>query len=283
MSVLPQLERELLAAHARRAARRRGWGPSALRTRLPAGNVHRLPARLAPALGVLVALAVGAVALLALSHGRQNTAAQPKTFPDAPGSQIFAPFSRCRRAPPSRYLPPGAECVTVTRADVDGDGFPDLVLLYTTPHSNGAYTLEVLRAWGGELSARVSADMNAAIALVRTTGAHHRTAVFVHDSYSTTDQGVTVYAFNGHALTKAGVFEYGGQDAGIVFGFTCLPSSRSFTPAGIIQHEFDERTPFKNVWDRTDRAYAWRNGRLSPTGVLRFKAKPTSAELGIHC
>ncbi len=189
--------------------------------------------------------------------------------------------------------------MTVARADVDGDGTRDLIVLYTTARSSGVFTLVVFQARGGELRATVQADMNATIALAKNVIGNRRGAeLFVHDGHVTTDEGMAVYAFNGHSLQKAGELLYGGQDAGILFGFTCVPEEVAMRiptgatpyapimigrPPMIIQHEFDERTPFRGIWDRTDRRMTWVGAKLQPTGRTTVRATPTPAQVGVHC
>ena len=67
MTVLPNLERELLAAHQRRAGRRRhAWA-------FPLSAAHRGAGRLAPAFAVAATVAIVAVFLIALRHGSSAT------------------------------------------------------------------------------------------------------------------------------------------------------------------------------------------------------------------
>lgn len=88
---------------------------------------------------VVVAAVVAGVFLVVLRQagarpGDRPSSTRPSaTFPGAPHTQPGAwegGATTCPRAAPNRYLPPRSGCVSVLRRDVDGDGRPDLVLLY---------------------------------------------------------------------------------------------------------------------------------------------------------
>jgi hypothetical protein len=63
-----------------------------------------------------------------------------RPFPDAPASQSFTYGRSCPAGPANPYLTSPAGCLSVRVADVDGDGQPDLVLLYTHPGQRTATT-----------------------------------------------------------------------------------------------------------------------------------------------
>lgn len=90
---------------------------------------------------------------------------RPGQFPNAPRTQPgrWPAGFPCPLASANPYLPPHSGCVTVARGDVDGDGRPDLILLYallSTHRFDGGFTparftLKVARASGGTLSIEV--------------------------------------------------------------------------------------------------------------------------------
>jgi hypothetical protein len=221
--------------------------------------------------------------------GRPAAQAPGQPFPDAPQSQHFSTFGRCPVAPPSRYLPDRVGCLSVRRADVDGDRRPDLVLLYAHLDSRGyplfrhdhagAFTLKLVRASGGSLATRVpQGDLNSTILRARDINARTGIELLVHEYHVTTEEELGVYAFDGVGLRRAGGFRFDGTDGGIVFGVTCHPR-----PATIVQHDFAERIPFRSVWDRTDTTYRWVGAHLRRTTVRKAKARPTRRQIGDHC
>lgn len=99
MTILPQLESELLGAHARRAARRRRWRRSSPAT----------PGALAVVLGVTAAIAVAVVAIVLIRHshgsvGGGNPPPAGSATPSPPGSASPPPGSA--PPPPAGLEPP---------------------------------------------------------------------------------------------------------------------------------------------------------------------------------
>jgi hypothetical protein len=221
--------------------------------------------------------------------GRPGAQAPVSQFADAPRSQRFSTFGRCPVAPPSRYLPDRVGCLTVRRADVDGDRRVDLVLLYARldardypifRHGSEPFTLKLVRALGGSLAARVPrGDLNSTIVRARDINARPGIELLVHEYHVTTEEEVGVYSFDGARLRRVRGLLFDGADAGIVFGLSC----RRGPPAAIVQHDFVERVPFRGVWDRTDTTYRWAGARLRRASVNKRKAHPTRSQIGIHC
>lgn len=111
--------------------------------------------RLGGIVGAAVAIIVGGMGMAGIASGGAgaksggNVVRQPagsgagggvarvsvgSSFPGAPATQpngYGVESDVCPLARPNRYLPARAGCVTVKRADVDGDGKPDLILLYS--------------------------------------------------------------------------------------------------------------------------------------------------------
>ena len=240
--------------------------------------MNRLIRSRRPAAILVLALVVPA-AVAAVASGR----AAGSAFPGAPGSQRFPQFGRCPIAAPSRYLPRHSGCVSMRRADVDGDGRTDLIVLYG--HLNAkqiatGFTLEVVRAQGEIIRIAVPrSELNATIARLRNVNGRPGVEIFVHDAHITTEEVMGIYSFDGHRLRRAGGLPYDGQEAGIRFGFTCHTTQ----PASIVEHRFEERTPFKGTWKRTDTSYRWVGARLVVGASHESQARPTPAEVGMHC
>src|SRR5439155_4095118 len=148
--------------------------------------------------------------------GQPGAHAQTQPFPDAPKSQRFDEFGRCPVAAPSPYLPKHAGCLTVRRADVDGDGRTDLVLLYARLDRRNRFTLKVVRARGETATARVPrTDLNTTILRARNLDGRAGFELLVHEYHVTTEEGLGAYTFAGTTLRRAGGFTYDGADAGI--------------------------------------------------------------------
>jgi len=191
-------------------------------------------------------------------------------FPNAPYSQPGnwrKGANSCPLAPPNPYLPRRAGCVTVRPADVDGDGRPDLILLYgqLSTHRLGsgfiptAFTLKVLRASGGTLVAHIPhPQANPTIVRLRNVNERPGVEIFIHETHISSGELMGVYTFDGHSLHRAGGFWYGG-DSALVQGFTCHRGP----PATIVQHQFLLEGPSRTGrWRRTDTTYVWVGARL---------------------
>jgi hypothetical protein len=165
------------------------------------------------------------------------------SFPDAPRTQPgnWRAGFPCPLAPANRYLPARVGCVTVERADVDGDGRPDLILLYATLARNQSgtgfvprrFTLKVVRASGGMLTARVPHLENDTILRVRNVNGRPGAEIFIQEGSISSGSFARVYTFDGRRLLRAGGFTYGGDSASR-YGFVC----RRGDPATIIQYAF---------------------------------------------
>jgi hypothetical protein len=202
-------------------------------------------------------------------------------FPGAPAAQRYTDFGRCPRAPANAYLPRDAGCVDVARADVDGDGRVDLVLLYARLDAHGtarSHVLAAVRASGGRLSVRTGryALQGQRLLVLRDLDGRPGAEAIVHEAHSTTAEQIGVYSFAGGALRRSGELSVDGEDAGLRFGVRCRAGE-------VLQSEFDERLPLRGVWDRTQTTYRWVAGRLVPDGARKVRARPTAARVGLHC
>lgn len=260
----------------------RGTGAHRAATSIPSdimGPVRLAEMRVRPMRVPVLALTL-LIALAATASGHTGGGG---AFPGAPASQHFPQFGRCPVAPANRYLPSHSGCISVRQADVEGRGQQDLVVLYArlnAKRSATSFALEVVSPRGTTAKATIpGSGMNATIARLRNVNGTPGAEIFVHEGHVTTEELMGVYSFDGHGLRRAGALAYGGEDAGIRFGFTCHTAS----PASIVEHKFEERTPFKGVWKRTDTTYRWVGASLHRGASKVSTAKPTPAEVGAHC
>ena len=218
-----------------------------------------------------------------LAYGAKQSTLRPSmggAFPNAPHSQRPTSGGSCPLAPPNPYLPSRAGCVTVRRADIDGDGRPDLILLYaqlsTRRFAGGliptSYTLELLRASGGKLTTRIPHPVESpTIDHIRDINDRAGAEIFIHETHISSGELVGVYTFNGHALRRVGGFWWGG-DSAQRYGFTRRPGH----PSSIVQRQFVLEGPsMTGRWQRTDTTYIW----IGPE--LRNAARRTTQRYGI--
>ncbi len=302
MSLLPDVERELL-----RAARRplpAGIGADRVLGSKPEERISRARRNVAAAAALvfaLMAVALGGIFLVALHHGGAirpsgHRQAPSGTFPGAPMTQRgdwAGGGNVCPLASRSRYLPARSGCVTVLRADVEGNGRLDLVLLYERLSHRRvgdlyvptSFVLKVVRASGGVVQTRIPVPEAApTIVEVGHINAEPGVALFILVTRISSGSSVDVYTFDAGRLVGAGrMFGYGG-DSGLRAGFTC----RAGHPPAIVQHSFVLEGPGESGWwQRTDITYAWHGATLRQVArrsSMRRGIPPLSATgLGVGC
>ncbi|HYB28226.1 MAG TPA: hypothetical protein VEF89_16545 [Solirubrobacteraceae bacterium] len=220
-----------------------------------------------------------------LSWHKVTIGSQP--FPDAPASQSFTYGSRCPAAPANPYLTTPAGCLSVREADVDGDGQPDLLLLYTRPGVKGLiyhFTLKVYRASGGVLTTQLpEEDIPATFELLRNVNGRPGAEIFIHTDHISTSEELAIYTWDGTTLQRAGTFAYDGYDIGEVqFGITC------HAPKTIVQYEFSTTTPTasQRVWKELTTTFSWFGPTLKrgATATSTFNAaNPPARLVGVGC
>ena len=214
------------------------------------------------------------------------------SFPGAPRTQpgSWSAVSACPLAAPNRYLTGRVGCVTVDRADVDGDGRRDLILLYARLGRQRfagwfiptSFVLEVVRASGGVLTVRVPHLENDVIIRARNVNDLPGAEIFVREGRISSRSFAGVYAFDGRRLHRAGEFTYGG-DSAQRYGFVCHPGD----PATITQYAFLlEQGPIATGrWHGTVTTYQWQRSELRRT-AMRTTVKrgfPPEQLQGVHC
>jgi hypothetical protein len=200
------------------------------------------------------------------------TAALGGPFPNAPRTQPgqwAGGGGPCPLAAPNPYLPRRSGCVSAAVADVDGDGRPDLIMLFAELSSQRidggflpiAFTLKVVRASWPALIKYIAPDVHPAIILVRDVNNRPGAEIFVQEQCISSGCGASVYTFDGRRLRLAGGFEYGG-DSGQQYGVTCHRGKN----ATITQHQFLLQTGGAHaLWQQTDTVFTWVGPKLERT------------------
>lgn len=203
-----------------------------------------------------------------------------------PGGEGVA-TDACPLAPPNRYLPARSGCVTVRRADVDGDGRPDLVIVYShlsRRHPAGyagvvppglrrdfvakAAFLKVVLATGTAVSTRISGAKAAAVDAVADVSDDPGKEIFLEVQRISSGAAAVAYGIHHGRLTAAGVtLSYGG-DSATKADFDCLAGN----PPRLIQRAYELIGPtIHGWWQETDTVYAWHGPKLVQISRRTFK------------
>lgn len=228
-----------------------------------------------------------------------------RVFPGAPLTQpngYGVETDACPLAPLNRYLPARSGCITVKRADVNGDGRPDLILVYSrlgSKHPSGyvggppptlrrdfvaeAAFLKVVFANGTSVSARLRTRAAAIDAIAHVSGGSAHEIFLEVGRFSSGATGAA-YGYDKGRLVSAGVALGYGGDSATQAGFNCLPGK----PPRLIQHTFELIGPTMNGWWReTKTTYVWRGPKLVQTSKRTFKRRgavsATATGIGHGC
>jgi hypothetical protein len=219
----------------------------------------------------LLGWAVLLVGLAAVSSGDAVAARVVHTegflaSPAADGTQ-----SPCSKAKRLGYVPNQDVCSDALTTDIDGDGRPDLVLLYAHPitgtgASLKAYpeTLKVVRASGGVVTARLKpAIPSPGIVAIANVNADPGDELFIYGSWISSGAQIEVYGFHAGTLVQAGGTLQMGGDSADRFGFNCVRTPRP----EIIQHDYSLIGPnIYGRWRLTTDTYAWSGATLQLIG-----------------
>jgi hypothetical protein len=230
-------------------------------------------------------------------------------FPGAPSTQkngYGVASGVCPLAPPNRYLPPRSGCVTVRHADVNGDGHPDLVIVYSrlsrqkldwpsgTPPSfrhdfrAKAAFVKVVLAGGGSVTARidgVNGAKAAAVDSVAHVNADPGDEIFLEVGRISSGATGVAYGFHDGRLIPAGVYLSYNGDSGVEAGFSCVPGN----PPRLIQRVsmFEGPNEFTRSWRETTVVYAWHGPTLVELSHHTFKRlvrlKASETRIGQGC
>jgi hypothetical protein len=305
MSLLPDVERELLRVA--RLPLPDGAADTAT------GRVHpdERPSRLrlssvVVVAGVVLAVAIGAVFVSVLHTrgtvrtGNQGPGNTGIGFPGAPHTQpngYGVATGACPLAGPNRYLLPRSGCVTVRRAEIAGDGRPDLILLYShLSHERAGQLglpvslsrmyvatramLRVVRASGGGATTRVDGAKAAAIVAVAHVNDDPGDELFIQVSQISSGANAVAYGFHDGRLVPAGVTLGYGGDSATKAGFDCLTGHLP----RLVQRTFELIGPTIYAWwKETDTTYAWHGPRLVKINERTFKRRglPLASETDV--
>lgn len=272
--------------------------------------------------GVFVTAAVAAGVLIAVMAGGgggggtgRDAGGQPsgsgpgtdhasasRAFPGAPSTQrngYGVETDACPLAPPNRYLPARSGCVTVMRADVNGDGRPDLILVYSLlsrQHPSGyaggippslrrefvadAAFLKIVLANGTSVSTRLRQTRAAAIDSVAHVNDDPGSEIFLEVGRISSGATGVAYGYHDGRLVPAGVtLNYGGDSISRA-GFNCLPRN----PPRLIQRTYELIGATVNgSWQETNITYTWHGPSLVQTAKRTFKRRGavTASEMSI--
>lgn len=228
-----------------------------------------------------------ATAVLAAGAGAAAGASGP--FAGAPMTQNNpdgVASGMCRLAPLNHYLPPRSGCVSVRVADVDGDGRPDLILLYSRLSNERAPSfsesppswrhmyvashafVRVVRASGGVLTARIPDARATAFDSVAQVNDDPGDELFIQVSQISSGSTNVAYSFDAGQLVPSGVLLGSGGDSGARAGFDCLTGAR------LLQRTFEFDGPTEDAWwTETNATYAWHGPRLVEVNHRSFKRR----------
>ncbi len=230
------------------------------------------------------------------------------SFPGAPSTQHVYGVSSdmCPLAPRNRYLPPRSGCVGVRRADIDGDGRRDLIIVYSRlgsqrlpPYAGEppsmrhdyeakAAFLKVVLNDGTSITARITGVDGARVAAVDAVA--HVSAdpggeIFLEVARVSSGATGVAYGFQGGKLVPAGVYLSYNGDSGVQAGFDCV----SGNPPRLIQRYFAFIGPneFTRSWREQEVVFAWHGPTLVQLSVHSFKGlvalKSSETHIGQGC
>lgn len=176
----------------------------------------------------------------------------------------------CLKAKRLGYVPVHDVCSAALKADIDGDGQPDLVVLYARAITGSgaslkAYpeTLKVIRASGGGVQIHLKPSTpGPGIVAVRNVNGNPGGELFVYSSWISSGAQVEVFSFHGGRLIRAGVNLQMGGDSADRFGFDCLRGPRP----EIVQRDYSLIGPtIYGRWRLTTDTYGWNGATLQLT------------------
>lgn len=218
-------------------------------------------------------------------------ASTSSAFPGAPSTQpngYGVATHACPLAPPNRYLPARSGCVTVMRADVNGDGRPDLIIVYSRlsrQHPSSymgippslrrefvadAAFLKIVLANGITVSTRLTQTRAAAVDSVAHVNDDPGSEIVLEVGRISSGAGAVAYGYHDGRLVPAGVtLNYDG-DSITRAGFNCLPGD----PPRLVQRAYELIGPtIYGWWQETNITYTWHGPRLVQTAKHAFKRR----------
>jgi hypothetical protein len=219
----------------------------------------------------LVAWVVLLVGLAAVSSGDAVAARVGHAEGFLASHAADATQTMCGKAKRLGYVPKQDVCSDALTADIDGDGRPDLVLLYARPITGAgaslkAYpeTLKVVRAEGGTIQARLKPTTPApGLIAVDNVNGRRGDALFVATNWTSSGPEVLIYSFLAGNLVDSGATLNVGGDSADRFGINCMRTPRP----EIIQHDYSLIGPnIYGRWRLTTYTYIWSGATLRRIG-----------------
>lgn len=304
MSLLPEVERELLRVAGQPiAGGERAGGRMPRMPRMPRMHATTPERRLgrglmllaAPAAAVVVAIVFlanvhagshpGRVHSTRSTHARGSFPGAPRTQPgDWKGGGDLCPLAR-----PNRYLPPRSGCISAVRVDVDGDGRPDLVIVYahlTRREYDGeftttGFTLAVIRPRGGTVRTRLPAsEDNATIVEYGNVNGVPGDELIIQISQISSGSAGVIYTFHDGRLIRLPILIGWGGDSGTKAGFAC----RAGHPPRLILRSFELGDGGEyGSWQVTTTVYAWHGATLRriARGTTTHHGVPAAAQTSL--
>jgi hypothetical protein len=244
-----------------------------------------------------------------------------RLFPGAPSTQHYytGPGPACTLAPRSRYLPAWSGCVSVTVADVSGNGRRDLILSYSRLSHVSLGGLPPRSRARGQVSKRYPAEQ-AMLRIVSPDGhvittpiAYMTTpfdktpaqlqkagaAALISVAHVSDEPGKEIFLqtgqissgsialayslYHGRLVASGVVLAYGG-DGGTRANFQCLTGN----PPRLIQHRYELVQVIHDAiygwWNETTTTYAWYGPRLVKVAQSTFKRRVSPSDsVGVGC
>ena len=170
------------------------------------------------------------------------------------------------------------------RADIDGDGRLDRVVLTRHPVMTGH--LEVRLATGRRLALKMQSDAPFVPGLAATGNVNGRRGeeLFVDLHHLTAAEVIGIFTYaKGHLRLAGKVFAYG-NDFTVHWGVNCATHG---TRRVVIDHEFQLHIVGTHWrWTRKDVFFVWRGSVLHRTGAhgpRHITGHPPKDQVGVHC
>jgi len=194
----------------------------------------------------------------------------------------------CPLAAPNRYLPARAGCVTALEADIEGDGRPALILVYSElshhhpdwyaagtepPQARNEYIaqaafLRVVLPDGRTVTTRIPGTRGANVLAVSRVNNDPGPEVFLQVSQISSGANAVAYGLAHGRLVPAGVTLGYGGDSGTKASFVC----RSGPPPQVVQRFYELLGPtIYGWWQETTVLYRWHGPKLVRTATRKFK------------
>ena len=253
------------------------------------------------------------------SGAASGHATASRLFPGAPSTEGYytGQGPACTLVPRNRYLPAWSGCVSVTVADVSGNGRPDLILSYSRlshvslpmprrlrrPHQVKMYPAEqamlrIVTPDGHVVTAPVEymttpfnttpaqlvkAQASALISVAHVSDEPGKVIFLQTGEISSGTNALAYTLYHGRLVSSGVVLGYRG-DGGTRASFQCLAGN----PPRLVQHNYELiqiiRDSIYGWWNQTTTTYAWHGPRLVKTASSTHKRRVSPSDsVGVGC